>query len=98
MRVELSKDETAAHFAKILLQIGEELGNQIEVMTVGSGSEDIAAAEVSGAEDEESVPVCVPRDASVDDICADAAVAPMKSKTVRGDQSPTQVLTFFYSY
>ncbi|XP_050551709.1 protein king tubby isoform X3 [Spodoptera frugiperda] len=61
-----------------------ELGNQIEVLTVGEG-------DGSGEEDEESVPVCsVGRDASTDDVCADAAVAPLHDKP-RRDSSPTQV-------
>lgn len=60
-----------------------ELGNQIEVLTVGEG-------EGSGEEDEESVPVCsVGRDASTDDVCADAAVAPMHARP-KSDLSPTQ--------
>ncbi|CAH0664126.1 unnamed protein product [Spodoptera exigua] len=60
-----------------------ELGNQIEVLTVGEG-------DGSGEEDEESVPVCsVGRDASTDDVCADAAVAPLHDKP-RRDSSPTQ--------
>lgn len=60
-----------------------ELGNQIEVLTVGEG-------DGSGEEEEESVPVCsVGRDASTDDICADAAVAPLNSQS-RRDLSPTQ--------
>ncbi|CAH0664124.1 unnamed protein product [Spodoptera exigua] len=61
----------------------DELGNQIEVLTVGEG-------DGSGEEDEESVPVCsVGRDASTDDVCADAAVAPLHDKP-RRDSSPTQ--------
>ncbi|KAF9422144.1 hypothetical protein HW555_002165, partial [Spodoptera exigua] len=64
----------------------DELGNQIEVLTVGEG-------DGSGEEDEESVPVCsVGRDASTDDVCADAAVAPLHDKP-RRDSSPTQVRT-----
>ncbi|XP_075982181.1 tub domain-containing protein ktub isoform X2 [Anticarsia gemmatalis] len=59
-----------------------ELGNQIEVLTVGEG-------DGSGEEEEESVPVCsVGRDASTDDVCADAAVAPLARP--RRDLSPTQ--------
>ncbi|XP_026736147.1 protein king tubby isoform X1 [Trichoplusia ni] len=62
----------------------DELGNQIEVLTVGEGDN-------SGEEEEESVPVCsVGRDASVDDVCADAAVAPLQDKP-RRDLSPSQV-------
>ncbi|XP_026736148.1 protein king tubby isoform X2 [Trichoplusia ni] len=61
----------------------DELGNQIEVLTVGEGDN-------SGEEEEESVPVCsVGRDASVDDVCADAAVAPLQDKP-RRDLSPSQ--------
>ncbi|XP_059056875.1 protein king tubby isoform X3 [Achroia grisella] len=61
-----------------------ELGNQIEVLTVGDGSG-------SGEEEEESVPVCsVGRDASADDVCADAAVAPMQARTANRDVSPSQ--------
>ncbi|XP_063895485.1 protein king tubby isoform X2 [Helicoverpa armigera] len=60
-----------------------ELGNQIEVLTVGEG-------DGSGEEDDESVPVCsVGRDASTDDVCADAAVAPLHDKP-RRDSSPSQ--------
>ncbi|XP_028159549.1 protein king tubby [Ostrinia nubilalis] len=63
----------------------DELGNQIEVLTVGDGSG-------SGEEEEESVPVCsVGRDASADDVCADAAVAPLQPRgAVRRDLSPSQ--------
>ncbi|XP_047507841.1 protein king tubby isoform X1 [Pieris napi] len=62
----------------------DELGNQIEVLTVGDDT-----GEGSG-EEGESVPVCsVGRDASADDLCADAAVAPMLSRPQR-DGSPTQ--------
>lgn len=65
-----------------------DLGNQIEVLTVsGEGAG-------SGEEEEESVPVCsVGRDASTDDVCADAAVAPMSSahRSSRSDLSPVQV-------
>lgn len=61
----------------------DELGNQIEVLTVGEG-------DGSGEEDDESVPVCsVGRDASTDDVCADAAVAPLHDKP-RRDSSPSQ--------
>ncbi|KAL0829752.1 hypothetical protein ABMA28_003242 [Loxostege sticticalis] len=62
-----------------------DLGNQIEVLTVGDGSG-------SGEEEEESVPVCsMGRDVSADDVCADAAVAPMQPRgVVRRDLSPTQ--------
>lgn len=48
----------------------------------------------SGEEEEESVPVCgVARDVSTDDVCADAAVAPLRARHERGarDQSPVQV-------
>ncbi|GBP12518.1 ATP-dependent DNA helicase pif1 [Eumeta japonica] len=38
MRVELSKDETAAHFAKILLQIGEGNGTQRSPMISGQAA------------------------------------------------------------
>ncbi|XP_052749912.1 protein king tubby 1 isoform X2 [Galleria mellonella] len=62
----------------------DELGNQIEVLTVGDGSG-------SGEEEEESVPVCsVGRDASADDVCADAAVAPMQARCANRDVSPSQ--------
>ncbi|XP_072945339.1 protein king tubby [Epargyreus clarus] len=62
----------------------DELGNQIEVLTVG---EDIDG---SGEEEGESVPVCgVARDASADDVCADAAVAPLQGRPQRED-SPNQ--------
>lgn len=38
------------------------------------------------------MPVCsVGRDASTDDICADAAVAPMQARVPRRDDSPSQV-------
>ncbi|KAJ2945200.1 hypothetical protein O0L34_g9270 [Tuta absoluta] len=58
----------------------DDLGNQIEVLTVGDGS---------GEEDDESVPVCsVARDMSTDDVCADAAVAPLQ-RTGHRDVSPT---------
>ncbi|XP_041969795.1 protein king tubby isoform X2 [Aricia agestis] len=61
-----------------------ELGNQIEVLTVGDDT-----GEHSGEEEGESVPVCsVGRDASTDDICADAAVAPI-GRPPR-DLSPSQ--------
>ncbi|KAI8441008.1 hypothetical protein MSG28_009281 [Choristoneura fumiferana] len=44
-----------------------------------------------GEEEEESVPVCsVARDVSADDVCADAAVAPLHARVAR-DASPTQV-------
>ncbi|KAI5640224.1 tub family domain-containing protein [Phthorimaea operculella] len=60
----------------------DDLGNQIEVLTVGDG-------EGSGEEDDESVPVCsVARDMSTDDVCADAAVAPLQ-RTGRRDVSPS---------
>ncbi|VVC98878.1 unnamed protein product [Leptidea sinapis] len=60
----------------------DELGNQIEVLTVGDD-----LTEGSG---DESVPVCsVGRDASADDICADAAVAPLHARLPR-DESPSQ--------
>ncbi|XP_045504916.1 protein king tubby isoform X2 [Colias croceus] len=62
----------------------DELGNQIEVLTVG---DDVTSG---SGEEGESVPVCsVGRDASVDDICADAAVAPMQGRP-RRDESPSQ--------
>ncbi|XP_028029763.1 protein king tubby [Bombyx mandarina] len=61
----------------------DELGNQIEVLTIDDDN--------SGEEEEESVPVCsVGRDASTDDICADAAVAPMQARVPRRDDSPSQ--------
>ncbi|XP_060806367.1 protein king tubby isoform X2 [Amyelois transitella] len=61
-----------------------ELGNQIEVLTVGDGSG-------SGEEEEESVPVCsMGRDVSTDDVCADAAVAPMQRGMKTRDSSPSQ--------
>ncbi|XP_053616085.1 protein king tubby isoform X2 [Plodia interpunctella] len=61
-----------------------ELGNQIEVLTVGDGSG-------SGEEEEESVPVCsMGRDVSTDDVCADAAVAPMQRGMKTRDTSPSQ--------
>lgn len=63
-----------------------ELGNQIEVLTVG---DDIG--EGSGEEEGESVPVCsMGRDVSTDDVCADAAVAPLQGRPKR-DTSPSQV-------
>lgn len=50
----------------------------------------------SGEEDDESVPVCsMARDPSVDDICADAAVAPMQAQTAKRDVSPSSVCTYF---
>lgn len=49
-------------------------------------------ADNSGEEDDESVPVCsVDRDASADDLCADAAVAPLQPPSTQGDTSPSQV-------
>lgn len=70
-----------------------DLGNQIEVLTVGDGSG-------SGEEEEESVPVCsMGRDVSADDVCADAAVAPMQPRgVVRRDLSPTQVNVHNFSH
>ncbi|XP_049878743.1 protein king tubby 1 [Pectinophora gossypiella] len=63
----------------------DELGNQIEVLTVGDG-------DGSGEEEEESVPVCsMGRDVSTDDVCADAAVAPMQPLKAKRDTSPSQV-------
>ncbi|XP_073954228.1 tub domain-containing protein ktub [Choristoneura fumiferana] len=63
----------------------DELGNQIEVLTVGDDNSG------EGEEEEESVPVCsVARDVSADDVCADAAVAPLHARVAR-DASPTQV-------
>lgn len=54
------------------------------MLTVGEG-------DGSGEEDDESVPVCsVGREASTDDVCADAAVAPLHDKP-RRDSSPSQV-------
>lgn len=54
------------------------------MLTVGEGDN-------SGEEEEESVPVCsMGRDASTDDVCADAAVAPLHDKPP-GDDSPSQV-------
>ncbi|XP_034836406.1 protein king tubby isoform X2 [Maniola hyperantus] len=62
-----------------------ELGNQIEVLTVGDD-----VGEGSGEEEGESVPVCsMGRDASTDDVCADAAVAPLQNRAQR-DVSPSQ--------
>lgn len=49
--------------------------------------------EGSGEEEGESVPVCsMGRDASTDDVCADAAVAPLQNRAQR-DGSPSQVST-----
>ncbi|CAH2234363.1 jg5241 [Pararge aegeria aegeria] len=63
----------------------DELGNQIEVLTVGDD-----VGEGSGEEEGESVPVCsMGRDASTDDVCADAAVAPLQNRAQRED-SPSQ--------
>ncbi|XP_050355637.1 protein king tubby [Nymphalis io] len=63
----------------------DELGNQIEVLTVGDD-----VGEGSGEEEGESVPVCsMGRDASTDDVCADAAVAPLQDRPCR-DVSPSQ--------
>lgn len=65
-----------------------ELGNPIEVLTVGDDT-----GEGSG-EDGESMPVCsVERDASADDLCAEAAIAPMQLRP-RRDLSPSQVSIF----
>ncbi|XP_068623145.1 protein king tubby [Battus philenor] len=62
----------------------DELGNQIEVLTIGDG-------DGSGEEEGESVPVCsMGRDISTDDVCADAAVAPLQGRTARRDVSPSQ--------
>ncbi|XP_059056874.1 protein king tubby isoform X2 [Achroia grisella] len=58
--------------------------NRMSTYDVGDGSG-------SGEEEEESVPVCsVGRDASADDVCADAAVAPMQARTANRDVSPSQ--------
>ncbi|CAH0397204.1 unnamed protein product [Chilo suppressalis] len=58
--------------------------NVIEVLTVGDGSG-------SGEEEEESVPVSsMGRDVSTDDVCADAAVAPMQGRAAKRDVSPSQ--------
>ncbi|XP_063538117.1 protein king tubby [Cydia strobilella] len=65
----------------------DELGNQIEVLTVGDGDHS-----GEGEEEEESVPVCsFSRDVSTDDVCADAAVAPLQPRAKR-DSSPTQAV------
>lgn len=71
----------------LFLSYLSELGNQIEVLTVGDDIEN------SGDEEGESVPVCsMGRDASTDDVCADAAVAPLQGRPPR-DVSPSQVFT-----
>ncbi|XP_013149061.1 PREDICTED: protein king tubby [Papilio polytes] len=60
----------------------DDLGNQIEVLTIGDDG--------SGEEEGESVPVCsMGRDISTDDVCADAAVAPLQGRTIRRDGSPS---------
>ncbi|XP_014371120.1 protein king tubby 1 isoform X2 [Papilio machaon] len=59
-----------------------ELGNQIEVLTIGDDG--------SGEEEGESVPVCsMGRDISTDDVCADAAVAPLQGRAIQREGSPS---------
>lgn len=61
------------------------------MLTIGDG-------EHSGEEEGESVPVCsVGRDISTDDVCADAAVAPLQA-AVRRDGSPTEVVAVLFIY
>lgn len=74
-----------------------DLGNQIEVLTVGDS--DGGTLDGEGEEEEESVPVCsVGRDVSTDDVCTDAAVAPMQPRVLKRDLSPSQVHIYIYFF